>query len=76
MCWQFCKLALAKYHRFHTAVQVFESIRKLGPYLYDRFLIHMLLTGHCSRNQFKSWNFFWQVQFLLVGSSPLESVAV
>ena len=33
----FVKLALAKCHRFHIAVQVFESIRKLGPYLHNRF---------------------------------------
>ena len=33
----FVKLAIVKCHRFHTAVQVFESIRKLGPYLHDQF---------------------------------------
>ena len=50
----FVKLTLAERCRFHTAVQVFKSIRKLSPvYLHDQFSNSYALTGHCGRNQFR-----------------------
>ena len=49
----FVKLTLAERRRYHTAVQVFKSIRKLSPvYLHDQFSNMYDLTGHFGRNQF------------------------
>ena len=48
------KLTLAERRRYHTAVQVFKSIRKLSPmYLHDQFSNTYDLTGHFGRNQFR-----------------------
>ena len=50
----FVKLTLAERRRYHTTVQVFKSIRKLGPvYLNDRFVNSVTLTGHSGRNQYR-----------------------
>ena len=50
----FVKLTLAERRRYHTAVQVFKSIRKFSPvYLHDQFSNTYGLTGHFGRNQFR-----------------------
>ena len=50
----FVKLTLAERRRYHTAVQVFKSIRKLSPvYLHDQFSNTYDLTGHFDKNQFR-----------------------
>ena len=48
----FVKLTLVERRRFHTAVQVFKSIHRLGPvYLNEQFVNSVDFTGHCGRNQ-------------------------
>lgn len=47
----FLRLTLSERRRFHTAVQVFKSVRRLGPvYLNDVFTNSVALTGHSGRD--------------------------
>ena len=41
---------LTERHRFHTAIQIFKSLRQLFPYLHDIFKFSFDITGHASRN--------------------------
>ena len=50
----FVRLTLAECRRFHTAVQVFKSVRRLCPvYLNNFFVNSVALMGHCGRNPYQ-----------------------